>query len=81
MNAISEVSTRAVSERPTNYTLHAIAVICGLGMVMCGCGNLRLEYERRLLLTNRAPRPDDATAAEPGDFLLTGLLPRNFLNR
>ena len=35
MNAISEVSTRAVSERPTNYTLHAIAVICGLGMVMC----------------------------------------------
>jgi hypothetical protein len=47
----------------------------------CGCGNLRLGYERRLLLTNRAPRPDDVTAAELGDFLLTGLLPRNFLNR
>jgi hypothetical protein len=77
MNAISEVSTRAVSERPTNYTL----MQSRLGMVVCVAVATSVGYERRLLLTNRAPRPDDATAAEPGDFLLTGLLPRNFLNR
>ncbi|MGZ5872184.1 MAG: hypothetical protein ACXWKP_08735 [Bradyrhizobium sp.] len=37
MNVISEVSTRAVSETLTNYALHAIAVICGLGVVVFVC--------------------------------------------
>lgn len=37
MNAISEVSMRAVSEAQTNYILHAIAVICGLGVVVFVC--------------------------------------------
>jgi hypothetical protein len=35
MNVISEVSTRTVSKTLTNYTLNAIAVICGLGVVVC----------------------------------------------
>jgi hypothetical protein len=37
MNAISGVSTRAVSEAQTNYILHAIAVIFGLGVVVFVC--------------------------------------------
>ena len=38
MNAISEVSTRAVSETQTNvYILNMIAMICGLGIVVCVC--------------------------------------------
>jgi hypothetical protein len=37
MNATSEVFTRAVSETQTNYILHAIAVICGLGVVVFVC--------------------------------------------
>jgi hypothetical protein len=34
MNAISEVSTRVVSQAQTNYIINAIAVICGLGVVV-----------------------------------------------
>lgn len=37
MNAISEVFTRAVSEAQANYILTAIAVICGLGVVVFLC--------------------------------------------
>jgi hypothetical protein len=37
MNAISEASTRTVSETLASYALHAIAVICGLGMVVLVC--------------------------------------------
>ena len=38
MNAISEVSTPAVSETRTNvYVLNVIAIICGLGVVMFVC--------------------------------------------
>jgi hypothetical protein len=37
MNAISEVFTRGVSETQTNYILHAIAVICGLSVVVFVC--------------------------------------------
>jgi hypothetical protein len=37
MNAISEVFTRAVSEAQANYILNAIAVICGLGVVVFVC--------------------------------------------
>jgi hypothetical protein len=38
MNAISEVSTRAVSERQTNaYALNVIAIICGLGVIVFAC--------------------------------------------
>ncbi len=34
MNAISEVSTPAVSEVQTNYIRDVIAVICGLGVLV-----------------------------------------------
>jgi hypothetical protein len=35
MNAISEVSRRAVPERQANvYALNVIAIICGLGVVV-----------------------------------------------
>jgi len=34
MNAISEVSTRVVSQAQTNYIMNAIAVICGLGVLV-----------------------------------------------
>jgi hypothetical protein len=37
MNAISEVFTRAVSDAEANYILNAIAVICGLGLVVILC--------------------------------------------
>ena len=38
MNAISEVSTRAVPERQANvYALNEIAIICGLGVVVFVC--------------------------------------------
>jgi hypothetical protein len=38
MKAISEVSTRAVSETQTNvYILNMIAMICGLGVVVFVC--------------------------------------------
>ena len=37
MNSISEVSTRVVSEAQTNYIMNAIAVICGLGVVVLVC--------------------------------------------
>jgi hypothetical protein len=38
MNAISEVSTRAVPERQANvYVLNVIAIICGLGVVVFVC--------------------------------------------
>jgi hypothetical protein len=37
MNSISEVSTRPVSEAQTNYIVNAIAVICGLGVVVLVC--------------------------------------------
>jgi hypothetical protein len=37
MNAISEVSTPAVSEAQTNYIRDAIAVICGLGVLVLAC--------------------------------------------
>jgi hypothetical protein len=38
MNAISEVSTRAVPERQTNvHAVNVIAVICGLGVVVFVC--------------------------------------------
>jgi hypothetical protein len=38
MKAISEVSTRAVSETPTNVNvLNVIGIICGLGVVVLVC--------------------------------------------
>jgi hypothetical protein len=38
MNAISEVSTPAASERQANtYALNVIAIICGLGVVVFVC--------------------------------------------
>jgi hypothetical protein len=37
MNAISEVSTRAVPETTNVYTLNVIAIICGLGVVVFVC--------------------------------------------
>ena len=37
MNAISEVSTLAISEVQTNYLRNAIAVICGLGVLALAC--------------------------------------------
>ncbi len=37
MNAISEVSTQAVSETQTSYIMRALAVICGLGVVVFVC--------------------------------------------
>jgi hypothetical protein len=38
MNAISEVSRRAVPERQANvYALNVIAIICGLGVVVFVC--------------------------------------------
>ena len=37
MNAISDVSTPAVSKTETNYALDAIAVICGLCVVVFVC--------------------------------------------
>lgn len=37
MKAISEVSTRAVSEAQTNYIRDAIAVICGLSVLVFVC--------------------------------------------
>jgi len=37
MNAISEVSTPAVSEEQTNYIRNVIAVICGLGVLVFAC--------------------------------------------
>jgi hypothetical protein len=37
MNAISDVSTPAVSEAQTNYIRNAIAVICGLGVLVLMC--------------------------------------------
>ena len=37
MNAISDVSTPTVSEAQTNYTVNAIAVICGLCVVVFVC--------------------------------------------
>ena len=37
MNAISEVSTPAVSEAQTNYVRNAIAVICGLAVLVFVC--------------------------------------------
>ena len=38
MNAIPEVTTRAVPETQTNvHTLNVIAIICGLGVVMFVC--------------------------------------------
>lgn len=37
MNAIAEVSTPAVSEAQTNYVRNAIAVICGLGVLVFVC--------------------------------------------
>jgi len=37
MNSISEVSTRVLSEAQTNYIMNAIAVICGLGVVVLVC--------------------------------------------
>ena len=37
MNAISEVLTQAARETPTNYVMHAVALICGLGVVVAVC--------------------------------------------
>jgi hypothetical protein len=37
MKAISEVSTPAVSEAQTNYIRNAIAVICGIGLLVLMC--------------------------------------------
>ena len=37
MNAIAEVSTPAVSEAQTKYVRDAIAVICGLGVLVFVC--------------------------------------------
>jgi hypothetical protein len=37
MNAISDVSAPAVSEAQTNYIRNAIAVICGLGVLVLMC--------------------------------------------
>jgi hypothetical protein len=37
MSAISEVSTQVVSQAQTNYIMNAIAVICGLGVVVLLC--------------------------------------------
>jgi hypothetical protein len=37
MNAISEVSTPVVSQAQTNYIMNAIAVICGLGVLVFVC--------------------------------------------
>lgn len=37
MNAISEVSTLAVSEVQASYIQNAIAVICGLGVLVFVC--------------------------------------------
>ena len=37
MNEISEVSTRAVPETQINYAMNVIAMICGLGIVVCVC--------------------------------------------
>jgi hypothetical protein len=37
VSAISEVSTPVVSQAQTNYIMNAIAVICGLGVVVLLC--------------------------------------------
>jgi hypothetical protein len=37
MNAISEVSAPVVSQAKTNYIMNAIAVICGLGVLVLLC--------------------------------------------
>jgi hypothetical protein len=37
MNAIPEVTTRAVPETQINYSLNLIAMICGLGVVVFVC--------------------------------------------
>jgi hypothetical protein len=37
MNAISEVSTPVVSQAQTNYIMNAIAVICGLVVLVLVC--------------------------------------------
>ena len=37
MNAISEVHTQAAFKTQTTYILNAIAVICGLGVVVLVC--------------------------------------------
>jgi hypothetical protein len=37
MNAISEVSTLAISEVQANYIRNAIGVICGLGVLAFVC--------------------------------------------
>jgi hypothetical protein len=37
MNAIPEVTTRAVPETHINYALNLIAIICGLGVVVFVC--------------------------------------------
>ncbi len=37
MNAISDVSTQAVPATPIDYAVNAIAVICGLGILVWVC--------------------------------------------
>jgi hypothetical protein len=37
MKAIPEVSTPAVPETQINYAENVIAIICGLGIVVCVC--------------------------------------------
>ena len=37
MKAIPEVSTPAVPETQINYAENVIAIICGLGIVVCAC--------------------------------------------
>jgi hypothetical protein len=37
MNAISDVSTQAFPVTQTNYAVNAIAMICGLGIVVWVC--------------------------------------------
>ena len=37
MKAIPGVSTPAVPETQTNYAENVIAIICGLGIVVCAC--------------------------------------------
>ena len=37
MKAIPEVSTPAIPETQINYAVNVIAMICGLGIVVCVC--------------------------------------------
>ena len=37
MNAIPEVTTRALPETQIDFDVNVIAMICGLGIVVCVC--------------------------------------------